>query len=273
MVLLGTGTPNADPERSGPAVAIVVGDKPYLIDMGPGIVRRASAAHLRGVDGLAVANLDIVFVTHLHSDHTLGFPDLLFSPWTLEREKPLRVFGPKGIKAMAEHVSAAWSVDVAVRIDGLEPANETGHQVVVTEIEAGIVYRDQRVTVEAIAVNHGGFKPAFGYKVVTPDKVIVISGDTAPSEALIKACDECDILLHEVYSDSGFVRREPAWQKYHSQFHTSASELAAIANQSKPKLLVLYHQLHWGTADDKLLREVQKHYSGRVVSGADLDVF
>src|SRR2546426_1998864 len=81
IVLLGTGTPAADPDRSGPATAIVVNGTPYLVDVGPGLVRRAAAAARdRGVQALQPTNLRMVFVTHLHSDHTVGFPDLIFTP-------------------------------------------------------------------------------------------------------------------------------------------------------------------------------------------------
>ncbi|MGH9258410.1 MAG: MBL fold metallo-hydrolase, partial [Acidimicrobiales bacterium] len=97
-VLLGSGTPNADPDRSGPAVAIVVNGTAYLVDAGPGVVRRASAAERRGTPELAVKNLRIVFVTHLHSDHTAGLPDLIFTPWVLGRSPPLEVYGPAGIR-------------------------------------------------------------------------------------------------------------------------------------------------------------------------------
>src|SRR5215203_3879707 len=104
IVLLGTGTPNADPDRSGPSVAIVVGDTPYIVDFGPGVVRRAAAAFKKGVAGLMVAKLKTAFVTHLHSDHTVGYPDLIFTPWTLERKEPLEVYGPAGLKAMTGHI-------------------------------------------------------------------------------------------------------------------------------------------------------------------------
>ena len=80
VVLLGTGTPNADPDRSGPALAVVVNEQAYLVDCGPGIVRRAAAAHRAGIKALAVDKLTRVFITHLHSDHTLGFPDLILTP-------------------------------------------------------------------------------------------------------------------------------------------------------------------------------------------------
>ncbi len=106
--MLGTGNPNANPDRSGPAVAIVVGDQPYLIDFGPGVVRRAAAAALNGIEGLRVNRLNRAFVTHLHSDHTAGFSDLILTPWVLDRNEPLEVYGPEGIKSMSKHILAAY---------------------------------------------------------------------------------------------------------------------------------------------------------------------
>jgi ribonuclease BN (tRNA processing enzyme) len=116
IVLLGTGTPAADPDRSGPATAIVVNGTPYLVDVGPGLVRRAAAAvRDRGVQALQPTNLRVVFVTHLHSDHTVGFPDLIFTPWTLGRRVPLEAYGPKGIKAMTDSLLEAYRLDIETR--------------------------------------------------------------------------------------------------------------------------------------------------------------
>jgi len=273
IVLLGTGTPNADPDRSGPAVAIVVDETPYLVDFGPGVVRRAAAANRMGVKGLAMPKLTRAFVTHLHTDHTAGYPDLIFTPWVLEREQPLEVYGPKGLKAMTDHILKAYREDIQIRLNGLEPANETGYKVRVNEIKPGLIYSDQNVKVTAFLVNHGSWPQAFGYRFDTPDRSIVISGDTAPSESVIKNCNGCDVLIHEVYSQAGFATRPPVWQKYHSSFHTSTRELADIATKAKPGLLILYHQLFWGTSDEQLVNEVRQFYKGRVVSGSDLAIF
>ena len=97
LVLLGTGTPNACPNACGPSSAVVVGDRAYLVDFGPGVVRQAAKAYQQGIDALRPDRLMIAFCTHLHTDHTAGYPDLIFTPWVLERPKPLKVFGPKGI--------------------------------------------------------------------------------------------------------------------------------------------------------------------------------
>jgi ribonuclease BN (tRNA processing enzyme) len=273
LVLLGTGTPNADPERFGPAVAIVVDDVPYLVDFGPGVVRRAAAAFARGVKGLDPKRLRTAFATHLHSDHTAGYPDLIFTPAVLERDAPLQVYGPPGIRGMTEHVLKAWAEDVDVRLHDLEPAKPAGYQVRAHEVKAGLVLRDDRVTVRAFAVPHGAWKQSYAYRFDTPGRSIVVSGDSGPSDALIAACNGCDILVHEVYSTAGFATRPAEWQAYHRVYHTSSAELAALATKARPGLLVLYHQLFWGTSDEALVAEVKKGFSGQVVSGRDLDVF
>lgn len=273
IVLLGTGTPNAEPDRSGPSLAIVIRGTPYIVDFGPGLVRQAAKAHRSGVAGLEVSRLGHAFLTHLHSDHTLGYPDLIFTPWTLERDTPLQVFGPPGIREMTDHILAAYEQDIRMRIDGMEPANETGYRVDVHEVVAGIVYEDSNVTVEAFDVSHGSWKYAFGYKFTTPDQTIVVSGDTAPTESLIEMARGCDVLIHEVYSQKGFERRSPVWQKYHSRSHTSSIELAEIAQKTRPGLLILHHQLFWGSSEEELLKEITDRYDGPVVSGHDLDVF
>lgn len=273
LVLLGTGTPNADPARSGPALAVVVNGQAYLVDCGPGIVRRAAAAHQMGIEALAVEKLTHVFITHLHSDHTLGYPDLIFTPWVLERKAPLEAFGPPGLAAMTEHILAAYHQDIAIRTEGLEPANAMGYKVNVHEITAGLVYQDKNVRVTAFPVRHGSWPHAYGFRFDTADRSIVISGDTAPCESLVQHAKGCDLLVHEVYSNVAFQRRPAVWQQYHASFHTSTTELAEIARQVQPKLLVLTHQLFWGSAPEELVAEIRQTYDGDVRSGNDLDVY
>ncbi len=273
VVVLGSGTPNADPDRAGPAVAVIVNGQSYLVDCGPGIVRRAAAAARQGVPGLRMADLKTLFVTHLHSDHTLGYPDLIFSPWVLGRTQHLAAYGPRGLGEMTKHILAAWEKDIAVRTEGLEHESRTGYLVDVHEIGPGVVYKDANVTVKAFAVKHGSWDEAFGYRFETADRTIVISGDTTPVEAVVKACDGCDVLLHEVYAWSPAAAANQPSRAYFSAFHTSAEELAAIATRAKPKLLVLYHQMFHGEPEGELLRQVREHYPGAVVSAHDLDVY
>jgi ribonuclease BN (tRNA processing enzyme) len=273
VVVLGTGNPNADPDRSGPSVAVVVGDHAYLVDAGPGLVRRAGAAYRGGITALAPERLRIAFITHLHSDHTVGLSDLILSPWVLGRDVPLALYGPPGIRDMSEHLLAAYSADIRNRIDGLEPANTEGYKVVAHEIVPGEIYRDERVTVTAVPVEHGDWDTSYAYRFETPDRVIVISGDARPSESLVGACNGCDVLLHEVYSAERFTQLPPEWQRYHARAHTSTEQLADLASRARPGLLVLYHQLYWGANDEDLLREIRSRYPGNVVSARDLGLY
>jgi ribonuclease BN (tRNA processing enzyme) len=273
LVVLGTGTPNPDPDHSGPAVAVIVNGHSYLVDCGPGVVRRAAAASLQGVPGLQMPNLRTVFITHLHSDHTLGLPDLIFTPWVDGRTAHLAAYGPRGLDDMTKNILAAWKKDIAVRTQGLEHANSTGYLVDVHEIAPGVIYKDENVTVTAFLAKHGSWDEAFGYRFQTPDRTFVISGDTSPADSVVEACNGCDVLLHEVYTQDPQHPMTPDWQTYFSKFHTSTTELAAIATRAKPKLLVLYHQLFHGASEGEMLHEVREHYSGVVVSAHDLDVY
>jgi ribonuclease BN (tRNA processing enzyme) len=136
--MLGTGTPGPDPDRSGPATAIIVGDTPYLIDFGPGVVRRMAAAYRNGIVafGFGGANLQTAFLTHLHADHSAGYPDLLLTPWIMGRRAPLEVYGPRGLKNMTEHVTNAWRLDIANRTYGAERLPVGGSRVSVHEIKS-----------------------------------------------------------------------------------------------------------------------------------------
>ena len=267
VVMLGTGTPNPDPERSGPAVAVIAGGRPYLVDCGPGVVRRAAAAQLE------MPSLNRLFITHLHSDHTMGYADLILTPWVLEREQPLEVYGPPGTRAMTDHLLAAYDEDIQIRLHGSQPQNATGIQVEVHEIEPGPIYADAIIEVTAFAVPHGAWDHAFGYRFETADRIIVISGDTTPTDAVVDACSGCDVLVHEVYAKAGWDRRTPDWQAYHAASHTSGVELGELAARAKPGLLVLYHQLMWGATEEELLAEIRLSFDGEVVFADDLDVY
>lgn len=272
VVLLGTGTPNADPLRHGAAAAVVVDGQAYLVDAGPGIVRRAAAAAQKGMRALEMPRLTHLFLTHLHSDHTAGLADLILTPWVLSRTTPLVIYGPTGTQAMVDHLLAAYAEDIRERSEGLEPANAHGYQVQVHEYSAGMIYEDARVRVDAFRVQHGSW-PAYGLRFTSKDRTIVFSGDTRPFPGLAAEYQGCDLLIHEVYSANAFTGRPAEWQRYHQAVHTSTRELAALANQVQPALLVLVHQLFWGVTEAALVAEIQAEYAGAVVSGRDLEIY
>ena len=280
IVMLGTGNPRPEPDRSGPATAIVVNDTPYLIDFGPGVVRRATAAFEKGIAGFGYGGINIktVFLTHLHSDHTAGYPDLIFTPWVMGRRTPLEVYGPNGIKAMTEHVLKAWQVDIDGRTNGLNQHNRTGCKVDAREITPGVVYRDSDLTVTAFPARHEEMADSFSYRFETSDRTIVISGDTAPTQALIDHSRDCDVLIHEAYSMMASRNVARPSLEFRRRHHTSSAELAEIANKIKPGLLITYHRSNVGeegasSGGDVLIEEIRSGYEGRVVAANDLDVF
>ncbi len=266
VVLLGTGTPNPDPQRMGPSVAVISGERVYIVDCGPGVVRRAAAA------GIRMDQLTRLFVTHFHSDHTAGYPDLIFTPAVTGRREPFEAYGPPGLREMTGHIMKAWKQDMDIRLHGLEPSEPRGYVVRAHDMKPGEVYRDDQVRVIAFQVNHGTWKHAYGYRFEAKDKVIVISGDTTASEKVVQAAKGCDILVHEVYSQKGWEQRTPDWRRYHAAFHTSGPDLGKLAARVQPKALVLYHQLPMGESPAQVLSEIRQHFSGRVIYGSDLDV-
>ncbi len=230
VVLLGTGMPRPDPDASGPATAVLVDSRVFLFDAGAGVMRRIAAAHL------SIHGVTALFIMHLHSDHTLGLPDLIL---------------------------------------GLEHERADGYGVNVHEIQAGVVYDSGGVRITAFPVLHGSWKEVYGYRIDTPTRSVVMSGDTRASDALVAAARNVDVLVHEVYPASRLAPEArpggEGWPQYMHQSHTSDAELGRIAAEAKPKLLVLTHIIRMGSTDDELLRGVRAGgFAGRVVVGHDL---
>jgi ribonuclease BN (tRNA processing enzyme) len=269
VVFLGTGMPRPDPQHQGPAAAVVAGGNIYIVDAGVGVVRQAVAA------GLDPTELRIAFITHLHSDHTLGLPDLILTPWVVGRKEPLELYGPTGVKAMAASILEAYQQDIHIRLTGGEEPNSTGYHVNAHEIRPGLVYEDAAVRVKAFAVKHGTWPEAYGYRFETPGGTVVFSGDTRPAESVVEACRGCDLLVHEVYSGYGGTAQQSAdeWMKYMAAFHTSAQELGDLAARAHAKTLVVTHVILLGGATESdLAAEIRKKFSGTVVIAHDLDV-
>lgn len=272
VVLLGTGMPYPDAKAQGPATAVVVGRRLFVFDAGPGVMRQMQAAGLPVRGGPVTA----LFLTHLHSDHTLGYPDLLLTSWVMGRKDPMRVFGPPGTRRMTARILDAWAEDIQVRERGLERGVPGGWRANVRETKGGVLYDSAGVKVRAIRVPHGSWKWALAYRVDGPGKSVVISGDTAPSPALEEAARGVDLLIHEVYPESRLApESRPGgedWPRYMRSFHTSDHELGALAARAQPKRLVLYHIVRMGGSDEEILRGVREGgYTGPTVIGRDLE--
>ena len=276
LIVLGSGTPNPDPERYGSGYAVVVNNSAYIIDFGPGIVRRISAmSPTWGGDypSMELQNINIAFLTHIHSDHSGALADLILTPWIMGRNEPLRLYGPPGLNAMSKNITEAYIDDIDYRLYGSQPANKLGYTTKVTEISKdGLIFKDDNVEVTAFKNAHGDFQNSFGFLFVTKDKKILLSGDTAVSENLKKYGTDLDILVHEVFSSETFINKTKDWQIYHQSHHTSSIDLGIIANELKPKKLVLSHILFWGASEESLLNDVKKNFNGDTVIAKDLMV-
>jgi ribonuclease BN (tRNA processing enzyme) len=185
---------------------------------------------------------------------------------------------------MAEHILKAYEADIQIRTGDILHSNTTGYKVNVHEILPGVVYKDQNVTVTAFAVHHGKWAHAYGYRFETPDRTIVISGDTSADRSIVENCHECDVLIHEVYTLSSSELVSAEWKECRVAYHTSTKELTEIAGKTKPGLLILYHRSNPGCeqthiqecrqagSEEQLLKEMQG-YTGKVVAGHDLDIY
>lgn len=276
VIVLGSGTPVPHPERAGPGVAVVVDGAAYLFDAGGGVAQRAIEASQRhDIPGLIPQEINHLFITHLHSDHLHDVAEIASARWW-SRPQRLQVFGPRGTRAYMDLVDSAAAIEADIRAVGTPPeliVDREGFRTVVTEIEDGLVYEDVAIRVEAFTVPHGDIRPAFGFKVITADKTIVISGDTTYSEEVARQAAGADILLHEVVSGDRLGMQSEFWQDYHGSSHTTGTQVAQVANAAQPGLVVLYHILFLGATAEEVVAEVKRDYDGEVVLANDLDAF
>ena len=246
---------------------MVVGGRVFLVDAGAGVERQMAAAHL------PINGPTALFITHLHSDHTLGLADVILTSWVMQRRGSLHAYGPPGLRAMVDHLLAAYAVDMKARTEGLEHETLDDSRVSVQEIAPGVVYDSAGVKITAFRVEHGSLV-AFGYRFDTPGRVVVISGDTRPSEELVKASAGADVLVHEVYSAAHLKpEQRPGgadWPAYMRSLHTSDVELGQLAERIHPRLLVLTHIIRMGATDGEILAAVRQNFKGEVVMGKDL---
>ena len=276
LFILGTGTPNPNPERMGSSYLVLANDEPYLFDYGTGVIRRIAAFSPSWggkYQALEVENLKYAFLTHIHSDHTLGLADLIITPWIMGRSEPLKIFGPKGAKNMHTNIIKAYQPDIDYRIYGTQPQNSTGYKVIFNELKDKFVYQDENIKVTAFLNDHGDLQESYGFLIETTDKKILISGDTAMSKNLISYGENLDYLIHEIYSQKGFNNKTPDWQKYHQAHHTGPKEVAEVANLLQPKSLILSHILFWGSSEQEILDEVKTFYSGKIIVAEDGMIF
>lgn len=264
VILLGTGFPRPDAEHAGPSTAVVVGEKLFVVDAGRGVVMRLAAT------GIPLKGLRAVLLTHLHSDHTAGLPDLFNTSWIFGRSAPLELYGPRGTKDLSDGLLRFFRQDIHIRRDLTEMHPGTGATIRTHTVREGVIYDDSDVRITAFAVDHRPVEPAFGYRFDAGGKSIVISGDTRPNENLIRHARDADILVHEAYLPEHFNRVDtPEVAARLKRYHTSAEEAGQVAQQAGVKLLVLTHLIP-ANAEQTFLERARKHFPGKIVVGHDL---
>jgi ribonuclease Z len=269
VTLLGTGCPPPVMNRFGPSTLVEAGPDKFLFDAGRGASQRLAQINVpwQSVDG--------VFLTHLHSDHVVGFPDLWLTGWILGpgRNSPLPVWGPRGTKDMMAHLQRAYRYDVRVRIEN-ERVAPGGAIIQTQDIREGVVYEKGGVRVTAFEVDHGPVKPAFGYRVDYSGHSVVLSGDTRPSEKLIEYARGTDVLIHEVFIPATLDRLGLPTERAQRivDFHTTPEQAGEVFTSVHPKLAVYSHVCLPTATDEEMLASTRKTYEGPLEIGEDLTV-
>jgi ribonuclease Z len=268
LTLLGTGCPQCDPDRLGPASLVRHAGRAFLIDCGSGATQRLVAA---GASGSA---LDAVFLTHLHSDHIVDLFQLVISSWHQGRDRPQRVFGPPGTQRFVDGLLALWRPELEQRIAHEKRPSKAALAVEITEIAAGEIFAIDGLTVEAVAVNHLPVKHAFGFVFAAARRRLVFSGDTAMCPALIEAARGADVLVHECFIH-GVMKpvegvRSAEGLRNVAAYHTLSSEVGKIAATADVGCLVLNHFVPTRFDKAALVAEVRADYAGPLVIGEDL---
>ena len=267
VTLLGTGTPQPIMERFGASILVQAGSEILLFDAGRGCLQRLLQINM------SYDKINALFLTHLHSDHIVGLPDLWLTGWLISRRvTPLNVFGPTGTAEMMNYLRKAFAFDIKMRIED-DRRSEEGSKFLVKEIQQGVVYEKNGVKVTAFEVDHYPIVPAFGYRVEYNGHSVTLSGDTRYSENLIKFAKGTDLLIHEVaVAPDTLGKSDPAYPIL--AHHTTPEQASKVFNEVKPKLAAYSHIVKiYGRNEQELSKRTKANYSGPFVIGTDLMSF
>lgn len=272
VTLLGTGTPLPLLSRFGPGILVEAGDKKLLFNVGRGVTQRLFQKKI------PLGKINHVFLTHLHSDHVIGIPDLLLSGWLgapwARRKAPFRITGPKGTVNLMTHLEKAyaWDIDTRITDQGFNRKFVTPEP---TDMKEGVVYESDGIRVSAIKVNHGEkINPAYGYRIDYDGRTVVLSGDTKYTDNLVKNAKGADLIIHSVASISKKLLKKSKVMRNILTHHSEPEDTARVFNAVKPKLAVYSHVvLYGGQKPGDIMKRARKTYSGPLMVGRDLMTF
>jgi ribonuclease Z len=267
VTLLGTGTPQPIMERFGPSILVQAGSENLIFDAGRGCLQRLKQINV------SYDKITALFLTHLHSDHTVGLPDLWLTGWLIsKRDTPLKVFGPTGTAEMIRYLQKAYAYDIKIRIED-DKAPEEGSKLLTTENKEGVIYENNGVKVIAFLVDHYPVTPAYGYRIEYQGHSVVLSGDTRYSENLIKFAKGTDLLIHEVaIAPDTLSKSDPKYNIL--AHHTTPEQAAKVFNEVKPKLAAYSHIVKlYGKNEQEIMQRTKANYAGPIIMGQDLMSF
>lgn len=269
VTLLGTGTPVPAMNRFGPSILVEAAGQKFLFDAGRGALQRLTQLRVRWQD------VDGLFLTHLHSDHVVGFPDLWLTGWLVGpgRDRPLHVWGPRGTKTMMSHLEQAYDFDIRMRLYD-DRAAPDGVVILAEDFTEGVVFEKGGLRITAIEVDHSPVRPAFGFRVDYGGRSVVLSGDTRVSPNLIRHAQGVDLLIHEVASPESFQRAgtRPERAKSVIEHHVTPEQAGEVFAKTKPRLAVYSHIVQPDAGEQDLIPPTRRSYSGPVEVGEDLMV-
>ena len=268
LILLGTGCPKVDFKRFGPSNLVSTKKAKILIDCGSGVTQRLDQIKI------STADIDALFLTHLHSDHVVDLYQLIISSWHSYRTKPWLIYGPKGTKKFVSKIMDAWKDERLQRIKYESRSSKSAFKTIIKEFKSSGNINIKDLAVTYFEVDHKPVKFSYGFNFYNQNRKLTISGDTRPCENLMKYAQNADVLLHEVFIDGEFkeVNKMRTKRTLHNvrSYHTPSTLVGKIAKLTNCKKLVLTHLVPTKFNENKLKKTIKKDYGKNPIVGEDL---